>query len=150
MINFAFYREPKLGFVLPFKVQRLTIIHTESGIPVFVKHWIPQSQKVDDTLYSSMVQGICLVIKESSDQGEIEEIKLSKGILIVKREKTLPIAFVLAVDKTSKILHRSLKTFISLFKENFRDVLSNPSDSQLFDDVAPLIEKCFPFVPTYN
>ena len=119
LINIAFYLEPKLGFILPFKVQRLTIIHTESGIPLFVNHWAPKTQDFNEALFSSIVQGVNLIVKESSGQGEIEEIKLSEGVLILKRDKRFPIAFILAVDRTSRILRKSLEKFITLFFAEF-------------------------------
>lgn len=149
-IILAFYREPRLAFILPFKVLRLTVIHTESGIPLFVHHWKAKSNVVDDVLYSGIVQGICMIIKETSDQGEVEEIKHSNGVLLLKRHEDYPIVCVLTTTKSSIALRKAINHFIQLFIADYGQFLSNPSNVSNFGDASRLIKKCFAFVPDYE
>jgi hypothetical protein len=135
----AFYREPKLAFILPFKLIRLVVIHTGSGIPLFVHHWEPESKIVPDSLYSGMIQGVCMIIKESSGQGDIEEIKLSNGVLLLKRYEDYPIACVLAVDKTSKILRKALDYFTKLFITRYEQLIPNHTNISQFHEASGLI-----------
>ena len=146
----AFYREPKLAFILPFKLLRLDVIHTRSGIPLFSYLWEPKSKIIPDALYSGVIQGVCLGIKESSGQGDIEEIKLSNGVLLLKRYKDYPIACVLAVDRTSKILRMALGHFIALFIAKYEQLIPNHENTTQFEGVSKLIQECFPFVPDYE
>ena len=146
----TFYREPRLAFILPFKVLRLTVIHTESGIPLFVHHWKAKSNTVDDVLYSGMVQGICMIIKETSDQGDIEEIKLSNGVLLLKRHEDYPIVCVLTTTNSSIALRKAINHFIQLFIADYGQFIPDFSNVSNFGDASRLIKKCFAFVPDYE
>ncbi len=54
-ISVVFLRQPKLAFILPFRVQRLTIIETEGGLPLFTHTWKSGQGLVDEDLFSGML-----------------------------------------------------------------------------------------------
>ena len=146
----TFYREPRLAFILPFKVLRLTVIHTESGIPLFVHHWKAKSNVVDDVLYSGMIQGICMIVKETSDRGEVEEIKLGNGVLLLKRPEDYPIVCVLTATKSSIALRKAINQFVQHFVADYGSFIANASNVSNFGGASRLIQKCFPFIPDYE
>ena len=90
-----------------------------------------------------------MIVKESSKQGDVEEIKLSNGVLLLKRHEDYPIACVLTANKTSKALRKALNHFIILFIKDYRKYFSNPSNVSQFGEASQLISECFPFVPDY-
>ncbi len=79
-----FAKKPKLGYVLPFKALRLTIINTESGIAIFTHDWTKDESLVDNVLFSGMMQGISGILNESLKKGNIKEIILDKANLLIE------------------------------------------------------------------
>ena len=78
---YAFNRQPKLGYVLPFKVYRIMIINSNSGITLFSYDW-DKVQPFDNQLFSAALTGICSILNESLGKGIIREIEFEQGVLI--------------------------------------------------------------------
>ncbi|MEX2718780.1 MAG: PKD domain-containing protein [Candidatus Sigynarchaeota archaeon] len=84
-ITIAFARQPKLAYVLPFKAYRLTVFDTTGGTPIYNHTWQPSREQVDETLFSGMLQGVGAILNESLNQGNVREISLDKGTMILQR-----------------------------------------------------------------
>jgi len=148
-ISWAF--EPKLGFVLPFKAQRLSIIQTASGNSLFTHIWAIKSKNVDDTMFSGMLTTISSFIEETLESGIVHEIHLKKAILILRRSKTHPIISVLVTDRSTRTLRDAFYSFADQFFEKFaKEGSLEGVDVEKFKEAAKLVENNFPFVPEYD
>jgi hypothetical protein len=144
---YEFARQPKLMFILPFKVLNLTVINTNSGIPLYKYNWDHDSEYVDEMLFSAMLQGISMILKEAVHKGDVKEIRLTHGILLLYQQPRNPIVFVLVASKSSKILHDALKTFGIRFTTHFKQQLNQVVEAEQFLGAEKIIQKYFSFIP---
>ncbi len=146
-ITIALARQPKLAYVLPFKALHLMVVDTGSGIPIFAYAWGPSKEKFDDSLFSGMVQGISLLLKETLDRGNLREITMDEGIMILQRSQTTRIACVLVATRSSRTLRDGLKLFSEKFYAQFKEHLADPHEISLFTTASKFVADCFPFLP---
>ena len=81
MMFFAYSHEPKLLFILPFTAIRLTVIDTSVGYPIFTHTWNHKGRLADETLFSGMLHGVSMIIQESLQSGEVQEIRVTDAII---------------------------------------------------------------------
>jgi hypothetical protein len=146
LFGISFMREPKMLHVLSFKMLRLQIIDTNSGIGIYSYTWNAGNEIGDEVLFSGMYQGISLIVQESVKRGEVEEIKLSHGILIMTKVPKSAFACVLVATKSTAPLRQALMKFAIRFKEQFHNKLDNIGDVMVFNQSSKIIEECFPFL----
>ena len=146
----AFVKEPRLAYILPFKVMRLTVIDTKSGISIFNHNWKAGETLVDESLFSGMLQGISAILNEAVGKGNVRGILLDQALLIIKRNEEYPIACVLIATKSTKSLRQALNSFSDKFITQFSQFFSDTSMVSNFESASDLIEECFPFVPEYD
>jgi len=150
LVSVVFVRQPKLAFILPFKVMRLTVIDTDSGISIFSHTWRSGAGIIDENMFSGMLQGVSDFIKESINRGNVDEIKLTEGVLILQRNQQTSAACVLVATKSSRTLRDALRRFSNRFCEQFKSCLPNTSEVGQFAPASSLVAECFPFLPEYD
>ena len=74
LFGISFLTEPRMLHVLSFKMIRMQVIDTKSGIGLYSYSWEGTAESGDDILFSGMVQGISLIVQESIKRGELQEI----------------------------------------------------------------------------
>jgi len=146
----ALVREPRLAYILPFKLMRLTVIDTRSGISIFTHDWKTGETLVDEGLFSGMLQGISAILNEAVGKGNVRGILLDQALLIIKRNEDYPIACVLIATKSTKSLRQALNSFSDKFITQFSQFFSETSMVSNFEPASSLILECFPFVPEYD
>lgn len=147
--SYAFIKQPKLGYVLPFKVHRIISINANGGIPVYTYSW-DASGLMDSTLFSGALQSISAILSESISRGAVKEITLDEGVLIIHKHTESPLIYVLITTKSSPILLHGLNLFQVEFTGKFgKDALGGVDLSDSFE-VEKLVKKCFPFLPEMN
>lgn len=151
MIMFlAFVKEPKLAFILPFSIYKLAVMDTNSGILIYSHNFGRREQKVDDVLFSSMIQGINLILNEAMNQGAVQEVKLSKALILIERDPKYPMACLLVTTKTSALLRKSLQTFFQRFLSEFGASLGNVIETGKFEKADNFVPLFFGFIPDYD
>jgi hypothetical protein len=146
----TFKTAPNLIFLFPFKVIRLTVIDTRSGITIYTYSWKTKSKNVNDELFSGMIQGISMLVKESLNQGYLREIIVEEGKLILQPIKDTPITCVLVTTRASRTLRDALRTFADQFGEKFTRNFNCTFETSQFDSASELIKTNFAFVPEYD
>ncbi len=144
--SYAFIKQPKLGYVLPFKVNRVICINSKGGIPVFTYSW-DSSGLIDSTLFSGALQGISAILTESISRGAVKEIILDNGVLIISRAPESSLIFALITSKSSPILVHGLQLFVTEFTRAFESNLANGNDLTDSPKAENVVKKCFPFLP---
>ena len=82
-IAVAFITQPKLAYVLSFRVLRLIVFETKGSIPLFSHVWGSQHELTDEVLFSGMLLGITMILDESVQKGAVREIVLENGVLVL-------------------------------------------------------------------
>ncbi len=141
---FSWVKEPKILYILPFKVYRLIVLHGKSGVPLFNYNWV--ETKVDESIYSGLLHALNNAIKILK-RGEIKYILLTEGVLILKKSKNVLVGLI--TDKTSKFLTNCINNFTDSFEEKYNSILNNWNcQTDQFNSAKDLIEKSFANVPS--
>jgi hypothetical protein len=146
--------QPQLAYILPFKVGRLTVFETTSGKMIFNHTWRSKDEVIKEELFSSILQGIGLLMEEAVKKGSLTELVVTKAHIILKRSNNLPVAFILVASKTSKSLRAALDNFAEKFTAKYEAFISGDGHAARevsnFQDAGVLVEACFPFLPEYS
>ncbi len=146
----SFAREPKLGYVLPFKVYRVQTMEIASGILLHEHTWDEKSLG-NSELFSGIFTGISALLQETLGQGFIREISFEKGMLLLQRVKGSPLAFVLIASRSSHVLKHALDIYAHAFEEKYQNLIKERRFNYTagFRDADDLIKTSFPFVVSY-
>ncbi len=147
---YAFAKEPKLSGILPFKVLKISVFHTQSGISLFSHTWMKKSTFMDVDVFSGMLIGINTILNETFKKGELQEIKLAEALLIIYRSEQYPVATVLVTTRSSHTLREGLKNFSEKFFSEFSLYFDKDVHMNTYNPAKQLITECFPFVPEYK
>ena len=147
-IAIAFVTQPKLAYVLPFRVLRLIVFETKGGVPLFSHVWGSQHDLTDEVLFSGMLQGIAMILDESIQKGAVREIVLENGVLVLQRTYKFSVASVLVATKSSQTLRHAIDAFTEHFYAEYSQFFDNASEVQNFATASKLVDEHFGFVPT--
>ena len=137
---------PDLFAIFPFEVYRLTVLDIKSGIPVYDHLWDFKNNSMPKSVYSSLLQGIRIIVKDSMNQGEINEIRTNNSVILFEVDSETGLGFILISSKNSIMLKRALNRFKISFVQKFLPNLENRHESYLFLDAKEIVEKIFKFI----
>lgn len=136
-------REPKLLYILPFKIFRI-IIKDRQGFPLFDHDW--SESKITEKIFTGFINAVQLMSEEVMNIGGLLDINLQKGILIVHESDNLTVGLV--SSKSSKLLRDSVVKFTRDFESKFKIQLENSIyDMDKYETASELIEKYFSNFP---
>ena len=133
-------------YVLPFKSFRLSVIDSRGGLAIFTHSWKSTEEIIGDVLFSGMIQGINLIVKESVGQGEVRELMVDNGVFIFQRSAEHHLIFVLVASKSSRILRDSLIRFSDEFIQDYSPCLNNTTNIMQFSGASDMVNKYFPYI----
>lgn len=148
LCSYSFWKEPKLGYILPFTVYELIILDSNSGLNLFSYNW--NNEMNQEEWLSEKLTNIAAILRESLNRWNLNELKFDQGKLILKKSPDLPITYVLICSRSTKILNQALETFSVEFDEEYRKIsrfLRNDRNKYLFAN--RLVDSTFPFVINY-
>ena len=136
-------REPKLLYILPFKIHRI-IVKDRQGFPLFDHDW--SESKITEKIFTGFINAVQLMSEEVMNIGGLLDINLQKGILIVHESDNLTVGLV--SSKSSKLLRDSVVKFTRDFESKFKIQLENSIyDMDKYETASELIEKYFSNFP---
>ena len=148
LCSLAFFKEPKLGYVLPFKVYDLVIIDLDGGLPIYAYRW-DENAEFDYVLFSGALQGVAAILNESLMKGYVREIVFERGILLLHRSPDVQVGYVLITSATNAILNQSLQLFSSEFEKRFKETLKqNRNFLDRYASTDEILQLAFPYVVT--
>jgi hypothetical protein len=147
IVSAIFIKNPKLAFVLPFKVMRLSVINSDRGTLLFSHNWESGKEIKGDDLFSAMLQGIIMILRESLGKGDLQEINLEKAIVIAHKSKQFPLFYILIATNTSKSLKNGLNMFVKRFETQFNDAIDNAIITGRILPASEIISDTFSFLP---
>ena len=147
---YAFTKQPKLGYVLPFKVYRLMTINTTSGLALYTYEW-DKENPLDNQLFSAALFGISSILNESLGRGIIREIQFEQGILILQQLPDYPVFFVLIANESRPILKSALNLFSKGFSNKYSaELVEQNLELSKYQESDQIVQNTFPFVVDYN
>ncbi len=147
IISAVFIKNPKLAFILPFKVMRLSIFNSEGGTLLFSHNWESGKKIIDDDLLSAMFQGIITILRESLGKGDLREISLEDAIVIAHKSTKFPLIYILIATSTSKSLRNGLDTFVERFETKFKKRIDQALISSQVLTASEIVSETFSFLP---
>ncbi|MFX0181391.1 MAG: hypothetical protein ACFE78_14510 [Candidatus Hodarchaeota archaeon] len=142
-----FAKNPKLAFILPFKVMRLSVINSNDGNLLYSHNWKSGNEIKDDDIVSMMFQGIITILRESLGKGDLHEINLENAVVIAQKSIEFPVVYILIATSTSKSLKNGLNTFIKHFELKFSKFLEKIIDFSVFSSASEIVFQSFSFLP---
>jgi hypothetical protein len=96
-----------------------------------------------------MFQGVSMILHESLNQGQVQEITLEHAQLTIFRIPDVEIGVILISTTSNVILKEALRNFTLAFVEKYRNILQS-NDISAFSGTNELLKKHFPFIPQYE
>jgi hypothetical protein len=147
IVTTVFIKNPKLAFILPFKVMRLSVVNSGSGTLLFSHNWKSGKEIKDDDIVSMMFQGIISILRESLGKGDLQELNLENAVVIAQKSIQFPIVYILIATSTSKSLRNGLNSFIKHFELKFFNMIENAIDLSVFSSASKIVLQSFSFLP---
>ena len=142
-------KDSRIIFILPFKAYRILVVDTNESVALFKHDWAKVG-KLEETMFSMMLQAIGNVLDDILKKGEVQEIQMDRAVLIIQHDKTYSIASILIASKSCKSLRYGLKRFNEKFITVFKPILDEERKFGAFEDSQEIIDKVFDFVPNYK
>ena len=135
--TFAFIREPKLLYILPFTIHRI-VVKDRNGHGLFDYDW--SELDIKEPIFTGFINAVQFMSEEVMHLGGVLSIDLSEGILILNESEYITVG--LMTSKSSKLLKDSLVGFSKDFEEKFQKELKNSIiDKKEYVAAYELIEK---------
>ena len=142
-LTFAFIREPKLLYILPFTIHRI-LVKDRNGYGLYDHDWLESDIK--EPIFTGFINAVQLISEEVMHIGGVLSIDLTEGILILNESKYITVGLI--TSKSSKLLRDSLRGFSKDFEEKFQMELKKSSiDKNDYLAAYELIEKYFSNFP---
>lgn len=164
----SFIKWPQIAFILPFKAIQLLVLDIKSGNLLYTYIW-DESIQGDQEFLSRILKGVLSITNESVRQGDIDDVTMEKGTMMMIRNKETKIQSVLIASKKSPSLHLALNYFneefsllyIKLMSKYYEDRGRNDFSDEhtveelkiqflntgvLADHAEKLIHQCFSFL----
>ena len=147
ILVFVLVRNPELLYILPYRVDRLTVIHRTMHIAIYDYQF--SESEIDEDLLAGLLSALQQMSIEVLREGEMEEIKLSEGILIFVKANYTTVG--LLTSRSSKHLRDSLKKFITEFEKRYENLLVQDAPNlNQFKTAIELIQFFFGNIPSYH
>ncbi len=146
IISVVLAKNPRIAYVLPFRLLRLSVLDMKSGNAYYNHTWEAGKGFVDENLFTGMLQGIRCIIYESMNQGDLKELKTESATILINKQKDIPVLFFLTTTAPTQILRSVLNTFAREFCVQFAKLFgSTVVSTDDFRTADSLVEKFFPF-----
>ena len=141
---FAFIREPKLLYILPFTIHRI-VVKDRNGYGLFDYDW--SELDIKEPIFTGFINAVQLMSEEVMHIGGVLSIDLTEGILILNESEYITVGLI--ASKSSKLLRDSLIGFSKDFEEKFqRELNKSIIDKKEYTATYELIEKYFSNFPS--
>ena len=142
-------KDPRIIYILPFKAYRILVVDTNASIALYKYDWAKVG-KLEETMFSMMLQAIGNVLDDILKKGEVQEIQMDRAVLLIHHDKTYSIASILIASKSSKSLRYGLKRFNEKFVNVFQTQLDGERKVGMFEETRALVDNVFDYVPSYK
>ena len=114
------------------------------------QHIVFDTIEYHQDLFSSMLQGVSMIVRKSLKRGDVQEIRVSDAIILAHLSPDYPIACVLVATRSTRSLRDALKIFAERFYNEFHDGFATMNNVGQFSGEEDLVTACFPHVPVYD
>jgi len=140
---YAITKEPKLLYILPFTVHRISIKDRDGNL-LFDHDW--SESDINENVFTGFLNAVQLLSEEVMHIGRLLDVNLQEGILIVYNSKYITVGLV--SSKSSKLLRDCVRNFSHDFEEQFEYLLKTSNkDMKKYEPAYLLIDKHFSNFP---
>ncbi|MGC9779809.1 MAG: hypothetical protein HZR80_11250 [Candidatus Heimdallarchaeota archaeon] len=138
---------------LPEEEAIMLLFFKSTGIPIYSKNFLPEKDRLDDSLISGFLTAINAFIREAFEAtGSVERIKHNEYTLIIQSFNSLLMCYVFKGQSFSAM--RRASQFISLMKRDetlWQDIVkklesTEPLSVEKEDSLNKIIDKVFPVI----
>jgi len=143
--TYILIKDPKILYILPFRVYSIVVVHSIAGFPLFYHNW--SEPFIDQDLFTCVLSATEKMTTEVLMRGGVKSVNLKQGVLILEKKRFITVG--LLASKTSKFLRDCLTDFTDEFERDFAKELNQaPNELHDFDAASKLIEKTFAHIPS--
>ncbi len=147
IVALVLIKEPKLAYILPFKVYRILIMDTKSGIIHYKHDWNELKAESSENIFSGMLQAISTMFDHTINKGNVREINFDEAVLTLKISSKAPVACILISSSISRTLRSSFNDFSMEVFNDYENLKENPLIKRNYEKGNIILENYFPFVP---
>ncbi len=147
VIAYVLIKEPKLAYILPFKVYRILIMDTKSGIILYKHDWNELKAEGSENIFSGMIQAISKMFDQTINKGNVREINFDEAVLTLKTSSKTHVACILISSSISKTLKTSFEDFSNEVFKDYENMNEETLIKENYEKGNSTLEKYFPFVP---
>jgi len=140
-------KEPKLAYILPFKVYRILVMDTHSGLILYKHDWNELKAKSSENIFSGMLQAISTMFDHTINKGNVREINFDEAILTLKISRKVPVACILISSSISRTLRSSFEDFSMEVFTDYENLKEEPMMKGNYEKGNTILANYFPFVP---
>jgi len=144
-ITVAIRLDPRIINILPFVVYRLQVINRKSGVLLYEYSWSEEKRQE----LSSFIHGIQKLSQDTFQRGELIELHLREGLLMLDYSEKL--TYALFTTKSTTYLHYCFQNFTNYFEDFVKRKnihLEGVVDTKNFEFGNELIAKYFNYIPS--
>jgi hypothetical protein len=147
IVSYIMHKHPQFAFILKSKIYSVLIINNHSGINLYTHNF--QKSNVIDDMVASLIQGLRQMAFGVIQLGDLDEIHLENGYLILQKREKFTVGIILT--KTSDYIRKSLKDFSLDFEKTYaKEISFDDGDVSVYNSTSDLIEKHFSLVLSSN
>ena len=150
MVSYAFIKQPKLAYILPFRVYQLSVLESTQGKEMFTFQWKGHDKILDEEIFLSLMKGIGPIFEDMINLGKPQEIQLDQARLFLEQAPDIPITCVLVSNKVNKSLRSAFHSFSLAVFELVRTNSDGVSSEETNKKIEDMVKKYFPFIPNYT
>jgi len=147
IVAIVLIKEPKLAYILPFKVYRILIMDTHSGLILYKHDWNELKAQSSENIFSGMLQAISTMFDHTINKGNVREINFDEAILTLKISKKAPVACILISSSISRTLRSSFEDFSMEVFTDYEKLEEEPILKGNYEKGNIILANYFPFVP---
>jgi len=143
VVSIAIIKEPKLLYILPFTIYRITV-RDRKGNALFNHDW--SHITINESVFTGFLNAVQHMSKEVINMGGVLDIKLEEGIFTLHESDLISVALV--SSKSSKLLAECITGFAKDFQVKYNKELKDfCTEKEKYEDSYDLIEKYFSNFP---
>jgi hypothetical protein len=143
--TYILIKDPKILYILPFRVYSIVVVHNTAGFPLFYHNW--SEPFIDQDLFTCVLSATEKMTTEVLLRGGVKSVNLEQGVLILEKSRYIIVG--LLASKTSKFLRDCLSDFTEQFEKQFAvELKQGPNELHHFDAASELIYKTFAHIPS--
>ncbi|RMG35431.1 MAG: hypothetical protein D6732_09300, partial [Methanobacteriota archaeon] len=144
MLNFAYFEDPRVAFILPEKV-KLVVLVNSSGILKYSKYFSLERDEASTAIVSGGLKAVSLLLSDFLQREVTPKlIQFEENLILIKSEKYYFLA--VFADRDSQLLREAMENTAKEINKKFADDLPKIINGPQIFDLDDIFKKTFYFI----